>query len=92
MEGLAATTPAEQKALSVEIIPCDESTRWNSTYEMLSFAYQYREAIDIITGDRAMKLRGLELAESEWESVKELRDSLAGPVETWMEDEWKIVG
>ena len=92
LEGLAATTPAEQKALSVEIMPCDESTRWNSTYEMLSFAYLYREAIDIITGDHAMKLRGLELAESEWESVEQLCDSLSGPVETWMDDEWKIVG
>lgn len=43
---------------------------------MLKFVYLYREAIDKITGDRAMKLRDYELSESEWETVKELRDSL----------------
>ena len=80
LEGLAATTPAEQKPLSVQIMPYDESTRLNSTYEILSFAYLYREAIDIITGDHAMKLRGLKLVESEWETVKRLHDSLSGPV------------
>ena len=80
LEGLAAPTPAEQKPLSVQIMPYDESTRLNSTYEILSFAYLYREAIDIITGDHAMKLRGLKLVESEWETVKRLHDSLSGPV------------
>ena len=43
---------------------------------MLKFAYTYREAIDRITGDREMKLRDYELFESEWETVKQLRDSL----------------
>ena len=43
---------------------------------MLKFAYTYREAIDRITGDRSMKLRDYELSEREWETVKELRDSL----------------
>lgn len=57
-------------------MPRDVSTRWNSTYDMLKFAYLYREAIDKITGDRAMKLREYELLESEWETVKHLRDSL----------------
>ena len=57
-------------------MPRDVSTRWNSTYEMLKFAYLYREAIDKITGERAMKLRDYELLESEWDTVKQLRDSL----------------
>ena len=57
-------------------MPRDVSTRWNSTYEMLKFAYLYREAIDKITGKRAMKLRDYELLESEWDTVKQLRDSL----------------
>ena len=43
---------------------------------MLKFAYSYREAIDKITGERAMKLRDYELLESEWETVKQLCDSL----------------
>lgn len=62
--------------MSVRIMPRDVSTRWNSTYEMLKFAYLYRKAIDKITGERAMKLRDYELLESEWETVKQLRDSL----------------
>ena len=43
---------------------------------MLKFAYSYREAIDKITGEGAMKLRDYELLESEWETVKHLHDSL----------------
>ena len=72
----AATTQSNKKPLSVRIMPRDISTCWNSTYDMLKFAYLYREAIDRITGDRAMKLRDYELSESEWETVKELQDSL----------------
>ena len=74
LAAIAATT--DKKPLSIRIMPRDVSTRWNSTYDMLKFAYTYREAIDRITGDRAMKLRDFELFESEWETVKQLRDSL----------------
>jgi hypothetical protein len=48
----AATT--DQKRLSVRITPRDVSTHWNSTYDMLKLAYSYREAIDKITGERAL--------------------------------------
>jgi hypothetical protein len=34
------------------IIPCDVTTRWNSTYDMLSFALEYRKAIDLLTADK----------------------------------------
>ena len=37
--------------LSVRIMPRDVATHWNSTYEMLKFAYSYQEAINILTGD-----------------------------------------
>ena len=57
-------------------MPRDEKTRWNSTYDMLKFAYTYREAIDRITGDRAMNLRDYELSDDEWETVRQLCDSL----------------
>ena len=63
-------------------MPRDVSTRWNSTYEMLKFAYQYHEAIDKITGDQAMKLRDYELLERKWETVKQLRDSLKVHIHT----------
>ncbi|KAJ7849523.1 hypothetical protein B0H14DRAFT_2236513, partial [Mycena olivaceomarginata] len=34
------------------IIPRDVRTRWNSTYDMLRFAEQYREVIDAITSNK----------------------------------------
>ena len=57
-------------------MPHDVSTHWNSTYDMLKFAYSYQEAIDRITGDCVLKLRDYELLESEWETVKQLPNSL----------------
>ena len=57
-------------------MPRDVSTRWNSTYNMLKFACTYREAIDKITDERAMKLREYELKDDEWKIIEELRDSL----------------
>ena len=92
LEELAATAIIiKQKPLSVCLMPCDQSTRWNSTYELLNFAYLYHEAIDKLTGDHTLNLREYELLESEWESVKRLRDSLLGPYETWLEEEWKLM-
>jgi hypothetical protein len=57
------------------MMPRDVATRWNSTYEMLAFALQYRQAIDEITVDRDM--RKYELLEEEWALVQELCDVLA---------------
>ncbi|KAG1871908.1 hypothetical protein C8R48DRAFT_570036, partial [Suillus tomentosus] len=38
--------------LSQRIMPRDVATRWNSTFDMLTFALEYREAIDIICADK----------------------------------------
>ena len=43
---------------------------------MLSFAREYREAVDALTSDRSMELRGLELGNSEWKIVTQLCDIL----------------
>ena len=51
-------------------------TRWNSTYDMLEFACDYREAIDSITGNQKMKLRQYELSEEDWEIATKLHDIL----------------
>lgn len=55
-------------------MPRDVTTRWNSTYDMLVFALEYRSAIDEISGDREM--RKYELEEEEWDLVRQLCDVL----------------
>lgn len=53
-------------------MPRDVLTRWNSTYDMLKFALDYRVALDTITGERDMKLRKYELKDAEWDIAKQL--------------------
>lgn len=57
-------------------MPRDVSTRWNSTYDMLKFALDYRVALDAITGERDMKLRKYELNDTDWDIAGQLRDIL----------------
>jgi hypothetical protein len=71
---IAAAT--DKKPLSICNMPQDVLTRWNSTYNMLKFAYQYREAIDKITDDCAMDLSDYQLSESEWDTVNQHCKSL----------------
>ncbi|KAJ7323688.1 hypothetical protein DFH08DRAFT_711760, partial [Mycena albidolilacea] len=54
------------------IIPRDVRTRWNSTYDMLRFAEQYREVIDAITSNKTYGLRKFELDDHEWKVVGNL--------------------
>lgn len=58
------------------MMPRDVSTRWNSTYDMLKFAVDYRPALDSITADRDMKLRQYELDQEEWDIAKHLCEVL----------------
>ena len=59
-------------------MPRDVSTRWNSTYDMLDFAVDYCAAIDAITSARDLNLRKYELADHEWATAVQLRDTLKG--------------
>ena len=58
------------------MIPCDVSTWWNLTFDMLDFAVEHITAIDTITGDHEMKLRQYELNEDDWEMARQLQDVL----------------
>ena len=58
------------------MMPRDVATRWNSTYEMLNFAFTYRNAFNQITANQDMKMRKYELSRKEWKVVKDLADVL----------------
>ncbi len=60
--------------LAIRMMPRDVVTRWNSMYDMLVFALEYRKAIDEISGDKEM--RKYELEEEEWDLVQQLCDIL----------------
>jgi hypothetical protein len=66
----------EELLLHQRMMPRDVTTRWNSTFDMLDFAVEYREALDSITGNQKMKLRQYELTEEDWEITTQLRDVL----------------
>ena len=58
------------------MMPRDVATRWNSTYDMLEFAIEFREALDTITGEKEMRLRKYKMDNEEWEIAQQLRDVL----------------
>jgi hypothetical protein len=62
--------------LSSRMMPRDVETRWNYTYEMLSFAHTYQSAYNEITANRDMKMREYELSKEEWKIIKDLGDVL----------------
>lgn len=66
----------KQLKLSDRIMPRDVTNRWNSTFDMLDFAIDYRKAVDKLTGDRTTQLRDFELGDSDWEIAKQLRETL----------------
>ena len=57
-------------------LPRDVSTRWNSTFDMLDFALEYREAIDDVTSSKTVGLCQYELNDDEWVIVRQLCNSL----------------
>jgi hypothetical protein len=66
----------EELGLKVRMMPRDVSTHWNSTFDMLDFALDYRVPIDEITSNRDLNLRKYELQDDEWVIAEALQDSL----------------
>ena len=66
----------EELGLHARMMPWDVSTCWNSTFDMVDFAIDYKLAIDAITGNHDMKMQSLELDAAEWVIAKELHDTL----------------
>jgi hypothetical protein len=66
----------ESLSLKPRMMPHDVSTRWNSTYDMLEFAAEYRAALNTMTADRDMNLRQFELGRKEWGMATELCEAL----------------
>ena len=63
-------------SLKAQVIPDDIRTHWNTTYNMLNFAYQYRVTINKIMDIHNMKLHAYEVEAYEWETVQQLHDLL----------------
>ncbi|KAG6851602.1 hypothetical protein C0991_007760, partial [Blastosporella zonata] len=57
-------------------MPTDVRTRWNSTHDMLKFALEYTNAIDMLTGERQLKLRNYDMEPEEWELARQLDEIL----------------
>jgi hypothetical protein len=58
--------------LKPRLIPRDVVTRWNSTYDMMRFTLEYREAVDQVIADKALKLRRYELNNDDWIIIGDL--------------------
>lgn len=68
------------------MIPRDVRTRWNSTYDMIVVAIQYKDAVNRVCSEKENGLRDLELDEEEWDVARQLRDALEVRVpfgQTW---------
>ncbi|TFY73210.1 hypothetical protein EWM64_g10802 [Hericium alpestre] len=62
--------------LPIRMIPHNVATHWNSTYDMLMFALQYKKAVRTIVGDTHLGLEKYELTAHEWQIAEQLRDVL----------------
>src|SRR6266550_8525981 len=62
--------------LDAKLIPRDVSTQWNSTFDMLDVAVQYRKGVDAMTGVLSNGLHDYELSKKEWQIAAQLRDIL----------------
>ncbi|RDB18248.1 hypothetical protein Hypma_000607 [Hypsizygus marmoreus] len=62
----------DQLKLRPRMMPRDVATRWNSTYDMLVFALDYKPMLNSLTDMRAMKLEKYDMQDNEWEIAAQL--------------------
>ncbi|KAF8183281.1 hypothetical protein K438DRAFT_1452140, partial [Mycena galopus ATCC 62051] len=78
--------PAWRKACEVHghrvrLIPRDVRTRWNSLYDMLVIAVEYKEVINDITANRDLNLRKYDLLNAEWVILEDMVYTLKVPTD-----------
>ena len=56
----------------MQLIPHNDKTQWNSTYDMLNVAMEYHKVIDDITANKSLKLWQYELDDEGWDIIKDL--------------------
>ena len=66
----------ETLSLKPCMMPRDVSTHWNSMYNMVEFAIEYYDALNIMMADCDMNLHKFELSKKEWGMVTELCEVL----------------
>ncbi|KIK17899.1 hypothetical protein PISMIDRAFT_110451 [Pisolithus microcarpus 441] len=56
----------KEAGMGMRRIPWDVSTRWNSTFDMVSFVVEYRTPVDALTDKHCLGLAAYALDEHEW--------------------------
>ena len=62
--------------MDVRLMPRDVATWWNSTFDMLQYALEHRQAIDLVTQRHELGLQRFELTDDEWKVIQQLCDVL----------------
>ncbi|TFY50259.1 hypothetical protein EVJ58_g11122, partial [Rhodofomes roseus] len=62
--------------LAEKKLPCNVTTRWNSTFKMLDVTTLYCPAVAALTQDQENGLRKYKLTKREWEIATQLHDIL----------------
>jgi hypothetical protein len=58
------------------VMPRDVATRWNSTYDMLTFAIRYKDVIDAMCHPDSVTLKQYKLNVAEWALLTDLKEVL----------------